>query len=632
VHFLKGSGKSTLSEYLKATDDWSVVSQDFYGAKVVCEYYAERFLSQGKRVIIDWCNIDKDTRSCWIDLARSNGISDSVVCVWLNFKPDFCIERIYKRNDHPSLNVGPNCEEIVHRFENHLEAPNKSEGFAKILIVRSMDDLTRIASEIIMGDFSESSDSYTTESLTASSEDIEHEQKWGRVPYKRSASSNNQPRSHLTGQVQSENLIDESVAWEIFVDMFDSLFDIEMISDIFSTCLGNLEDAVKMATDGLKSYEMHTLSNETGPNTQKKCLDNEKISKYEDGGLLNNVEDFLSSRNSYLSAKKRGPYQVMSFSDAVKYGNEKSDQSIQFNCNNSGKKLSQSRDKNVYTPPKYKEGHEDVLGKWLHSKYPNFLKLDEMHGLVADCGFDITIAEKTLKEIFPQAIAIDEKLQIIGHIEQSIHVKKDEISRATPKKIKNQVEILEHSQNFEMVETAEELRNQADRKAIRMIEFFKRAAEAYRKTGASSAKHLVEQGEKAKKEMQHLNITAALAQMKENNPHIKTAITTGAKLVNGSNSKLLSVLGWSDSDNEELEVDLHGLRISEASQIVRSILKLNKLQKRCKSSMRLHLITGIGRHSKGQVPKLKPAIGKLLNDMGVKAHYDGHGTWICNKV
>jgi DNA-nicking Smr family endonuclease len=74
--------------------------------------------------------------------------------------------------------------------------------------------------------------------------------------------------------------------------------------------------------------------------------------------------------------------------------------------------------------------------------------------------------------------------------------------------------------------------------------------------------------------------------------------------------------GWGIMDTIEPEdiLDLHGLEIPEAGAEVYAFLD----QARCRGFLKIRVITGSGVHSPGGAPVLKPAVMKILAEMGYR--------------
>jgi len=80
------------------------------------------------------------------------------------------------------------------------------------------------------------------------------------------------------------------------------------------------------------------------------------------------------------------------------------------------------------------------------------------------------------------------------------------------------------------------------------------------------------------------------------------------------------VFGSGRSERLEVKLDLHGLNVREALSIVRSACShysgSSVSSVSGPSLVLLVLIVGRGRHSKGNAPKLRPAVERMLNREG----------------
>lgn len=72
-----------------------------------------------------------------------------------------------------------------------------------------------------------------------------------------------------------------------------------------------------------------------------------------------------------------------------------------------------------------------------------------------------------------------------------------------------------------------------------------------------------------------------------------------------------------------MQIDLHGLTVNEALDVVESLLTTFKQNLHDKTRSQLmpcprffSLITGVGRHSVGGVPRIRPAVIKYLESNG----------------
>ena len=86
------------------------------------------------------------------------------------------------------------------------------------------------------------------------------------------------------------------------------------------------------------------------------------------------------------------------------------------------------------------------------------------------------------------------------------------------------------------------------------------------------------------------------------------------KLMKSSNKKAEEAIIKPQKINQSGIIDLHGLYLSEAINIIKQILKRKKKLK----FKELKIITGLGNHSHNNIPKIKPAIIKILDEKKYK--------------
>ncbi|GJD08885.1 Transcription factor bHLH140 [Galdieria sulphuraria] len=74
---IPGSGKTTFAKKLEEKG-WCRVCQDELFTRQQCENYTITHLLQGKSIVIDRCNVTKEQRAIWINLAKNaNAVSSS---------------------------------------------------------------------------------------------------------------------------------------------------------------------------------------------------------------------------------------------------------------------------------------------------------------------------------------------------------------------------------------------------------------------------------------------------------------------------------------------------------------------------------------------------------------------------
>lgn len=133
---LPGSGKSTHATKLEP--HYQIINQDLLGSRQNCLKRAEHHLKLGLDIIIDRTNINKKQRNHWIELGKK--YDAEMHCVEFKSDPNKCIERITKREDHPTITKETplaKVTEIVLRFVNEYEEPAFHEGFNSISVIHS---------------------------------------------------------------------------------------------------------------------------------------------------------------------------------------------------------------------------------------------------------------------------------------------------------------------------------------------------------------------------------------------------------------------------------------------------------------------------------------------------------------
>ncbi len=125
-----GSGKSTFwHNYLPK---YERVNRDTLKTKEKCYKVAEQHINEGKSVVIDNTNPDKQARKYFIDLAKKYDYK--VRCFRMNVPKDICFHNDNQRNTnavrkHFSGRAG---SMPVHTFFKYVEEPTLDEGFYEI--------------------------------------------------------------------------------------------------------------------------------------------------------------------------------------------------------------------------------------------------------------------------------------------------------------------------------------------------------------------------------------------------------------------------------------------------------------------------------------------------------------------
>ncbi len=143
---IPGSGKSFVAEQLREKG-WVIVSQDELGNRKECEKQTASALQQGRSVIIDRTNFDKQQRSHWLRIAGNHRAA--ATALYLDVDIDTCKARVMSRSGHPTLKPSPLSLEIVDRFLSDLETPTEDEGFRRVVVLREGETLSSRLADII---------------------------------------------------------------------------------------------------------------------------------------------------------------------------------------------------------------------------------------------------------------------------------------------------------------------------------------------------------------------------------------------------------------------------------------------------------------------------------------------------
>ncbi|KAL7095283.1 hypothetical protein ACP275_10G013800 [Erythranthe tilingii] len=143
---LPGSGKSTFcDEVVKVyrRRPWVRVCQDTInkgkaGTKIQCLSAATNALKEGKNVIIDRCNINREQRADFLKLGSAQTEKHAVV---LNLPTKLCISRSVERTEHEGNLYGVKAAAVVNQMVPKKELPKLSEGFDRITFCENEADV-----------------------------------------------------------------------------------------------------------------------------------------------------------------------------------------------------------------------------------------------------------------------------------------------------------------------------------------------------------------------------------------------------------------------------------------------------------------------------------------------------------
>jgi predicted kinase len=130
-----GSGKSLLSETLTRVMPWRYVrvNQDTLRSRQACILAAEDTIRNNKCPIIDRCNVSKEQRKFWINLAAQNN-NVPLDCIVFDIPETVCVQRVRSRTNHPTLQHHEAIP-VIKSFQTEWECPTLCEGFRSIRFV-----------------------------------------------------------------------------------------------------------------------------------------------------------------------------------------------------------------------------------------------------------------------------------------------------------------------------------------------------------------------------------------------------------------------------------------------------------------------------------------------------------------
>ena len=130
-----GSGKSTYAKELEATGYVRINQDMFKGDRGSTTAAFDKALNEGKSIVLDRCNINKDQRRPWINKAMSAGYEERVAVIF-ETPVDVCIERIKAREGHETIpNTTPleKITSIVRGFAESAQPVAFAEGFTALV-------------------------------------------------------------------------------------------------------------------------------------------------------------------------------------------------------------------------------------------------------------------------------------------------------------------------------------------------------------------------------------------------------------------------------------------------------------------------------------------------------------------
>ncbi|ONL96967.1 Transcription factor bHLH140 [Zea mays] len=145
-----GSGKSTFADAVvggsTAGRHWVRVCQDTIGngkagTKIQCLKAASDALKEGKSVLVDRCNLEREQRADFVKLGGT--LRADVHAVSLDLPAKVCISRAVSRKGHEGNLQGGKAALVVNRMLQKKETPLLTEGFSRIMCCNDDGDIKK---------------------------------------------------------------------------------------------------------------------------------------------------------------------------------------------------------------------------------------------------------------------------------------------------------------------------------------------------------------------------------------------------------------------------------------------------------------------------------------------------------
>ncbi|CAG8495757.1 7586_t:CDS:2 [Diversispora eburnea] len=144
-----GSGKTTFAKNLCKIypETWCRINQDDLGNRRACEDLVKKKLKEGKNVIVDRVNFDKNQRKTWIEIAWNFDVP--VDAIIMDTSMEECSARINARINHPTEVQGKKGIEILNRFRGWMKLPEHREGIEKIIKIKPQPTVDSYNKQVI---------------------------------------------------------------------------------------------------------------------------------------------------------------------------------------------------------------------------------------------------------------------------------------------------------------------------------------------------------------------------------------------------------------------------------------------------------------------------------------------------
>ena len=99
-------------------------------------------------VVLDRFNVGSEERKRWLAIAMVG--PKQAAAVFFNFDSNHCAKQVVRREDHPTIKTAnlKSARRIVSSFSKQLTPPTTKEGFSRVYVVESYEDIGRIAQQL----------------------------------------------------------------------------------------------------------------------------------------------------------------------------------------------------------------------------------------------------------------------------------------------------------------------------------------------------------------------------------------------------------------------------------------------------------------------------------------------------
>ncbi|CAM0872711.1 unnamed protein product [Alopecurus aequalis] len=129
------------SSHSKVATAKDTIGKGKAGTKIQCLKAAADALKEGKSVLIDRCNLEREQRADFVKLGCT--VQADVHAVFLDLPAKVCISRSVSRTGHEGNVQGGMAAMVVNRMLKKKETPLLTEGFSRIMVCQDDNDIKK---------------------------------------------------------------------------------------------------------------------------------------------------------------------------------------------------------------------------------------------------------------------------------------------------------------------------------------------------------------------------------------------------------------------------------------------------------------------------------------------------------